>query len=571
MVEEGRMKHSILPLISLFIVLIAIPYATAQPLQNEAGYMEIEPIHFYFHHGSHFNRLVLKSSEARIWYSFHAADKPNEKTPIFVFFNGGPGSATSFGLMSMYTGYFTLDNQIEDGGGDSYTANPVPWTQMGHLLYIDARQAGFSYNMMNNVQDEGFRFREFNSQNFNSFFDAADFIRVLLRFLAVHPELQDHPVVIVGESYGGVRTISMLHILLNYSDYGNDQETFQDPALVDEIQTHFNAVFPDHSGQVVPPHIITRQFGHQILIQPAISVDYQRATSWPMLKQPGSCLYQIGQEVGIPYDPLAYPDIFHYVQDIAGRDLYMYVKPKYWLDGFFNNAGVLLRTVQNLAQLTGVDVTAIEELYAASRGRAYRVITTDYPLTLEPKIEDPMTRVLFEIPAHLEAPHVRQEPGDIQEVFGVLQPWDRYFIGSNYHANYAFHYWNVAMIRGYDIHSWKPRYGHMFLKNVAHVHTFITNAAYDLVIYAPAIPFALGKHTDIIQSTQHIKTGGDVRPGKILLNYKTNAFSDLPTLTTKTIRFPFYDKSCHAVSLTQPLDFYFDVFNWLQSHGFEFK
>jgi hypothetical protein len=565
------MKRIRILLFSLFFILAGIPYAMANPLQNEAGFIGIEPISFYFHHGSHFNRLVLKSSEAQLWYSFQAADKSNDKTPIFVFFNGGPGGSTSSGLMSMYTGRFTLDNQIEDGGGDSYTANPVPWTQMGHLLYIDARQTGFSYNLMFDVQNEGARFQEFNAQNFNSFFDASDFIRLLLRFLAAHPSIQKNPVVIVGESYGGVRTITMLHILLNYKEYGNGQEAFQDPALVKEIQQHYDTVFPQYEGQIVPPKVIRQQFGYQVLIQPAISVDYQRATSWPMLKKPGSCLYQIGKEVGIPYDPIKYPDIFHFVRDIAGRDLYMYVKPKHWLDGFFDNAGVLLRTVRNLVQVTGVDVTAINELYASARSRAYRVITTDYSLALEPKIEDPMTRELFEIPAHYEAPHVRKEPGDIQDVFGVLRPWDRYFIGINFHANYAFHYWNVALIRGYDIHSWNPRYGGMFLKNVVHVHTFITNAAYDLVIYAPAIPSALEKHSDILQSTQHIQTGGQIRPGQIILNYEPNAFPDFPNLTSRSIRFPVYDKSCHAVSLTQPLDLFTDVRKWLQQHGIEFE
>ena len=55
-----------------------------QALQNEAGFITIEPITFYFYYGSHFSRLLLKSSEARIWYSFHAADQNSDEKPFFM-------------------------------------------------------------------------------------------------------------------------------------------------------------------------------------------------------------------------------------------------------------------------------------------------------------------------------------------------------------------------------------------------------------------------------------------------------------------------------------------------------
>ena len=170
----------------------------AQAIRNEAGFMTIEPISFYFHYGSYFNRLELRSSEARMFYSFQAAERDPEDKPLFVFFNGGPASATSSGLMSMYTGRYTLDNRIESGGGEGFVANPVPWTRLGNLLYIDAREAGFSYNIMTRVTEELARWQEFNSQNYNPLFDAADFVRVLLRFLDRHPVLRSNRIVIVG-------------------------------------------------------------------------------------------------------------------------------------------------------------------------------------------------------------------------------------------------------------------------------------------------------------------------------------------------------------------------------------
>ncbi len=535
------------------------------PPGDQAGFMAIEPVTFCFQFGGHFGRLVLRSSEARIWYSFLGADNDRPGTPLFVFFNGGPGSATSCGLMSMYTGRYTLDNRIE-GGGD-YIANPVPWTRLGHLLYIDARQTGFSYNTMEHDEDEVGRLQEFNAQNFNSFFDAADFVRLLLRFMAAHPLLRDRPVVIVGESYGGVRATAMLHLLLNYDGYRNGSEIFQDPALADEIQAHFDAVFPEYAGRVVPSVVIARQFGRQILIQPALTMNHQSAVAEELLSRPGSILYRIGEEVGIPYDPARYRDQLDYVHDVAGRDYYIYTKPRDWLNGFFNNAGVRLRTVANLSKVTAADARGIAGLYAASRAAAYRVIMANSPWAYAAEPGSPMTRALLEVPARLESSAALEEPGDMAAAFGALQPWDRFFIGSNSNANWAFHECNVALARGYDIHSWDPRYGRMFLQNVVHVRTFITNAALDLVVYTDALPAALARHDNILASARHERQGEEARPGRIVLEYRAGAFPGIPGPGVRSIRFPGYGHSAHAVSLTQPLEFFADVGAWLQEAG----
>lgn len=543
-------------------------------VQNEAGFIDIEPITFYFHYGSYFSRLSHQSSQARIWYSFHAADTQSEDKPLFIFFNGGPGSATSSGLMSMYTGRYTLDNSIDSGGGDHYIPNPVSWTSMGNLLYIDARQAGFSYNQMMFANDYNARFREFNSQNFNCFFDATDFIRVVLRFLSDHPPLQDNPVIIVGESYGGTRTLSMLHILLNYADYGNGLEMFQDPALTQEIQAHYDVVFPQYRGQVVPPEVIIGQFGHQILIQPTCSFGYHREITEEYYTSPGSVIYQIGEEVGIPYNPDIYEDPYYFVSDVAGRDLYMYAKPRNWTGGFFGNASRLLQFVQNLNLVTGVDVTAIPELYASERENAYRIFDTNADFSLMPDEDvDPVTKSLFLASGRPEAHSVQQELSDLTSVFGVLQPWDRYFLRTNYHANWAFHVLNVAKVLGYEVHYYENRFGRMFLKNVAHVETFITNAPHDLVVYTPKLPQSLARHEDILESVQHVRrsSDGEERPGKIILDYSPSAFPDIQGLDTRIIRFPIYLESCHAVSLTQPEDFFADVSNWLKDKGFDIE
>ncbi|MCP4901269.1 MAG: S10 family peptidase [bacterium] len=567
----SRLSRYSITLVLLIIGLVPLP-AGAQSanavLQNEAGHMTIEPVNFYFHFGSFFTRLPLRSSEARLWYSFHATDENPQDKPLFVFFNGGPGSSTSAGLLSMYTSRHTLDNTVDTGGGDEFLPNPYSWTQMGNLLYIDARQAGFSYNNMPGVGDYGARFREFNAQNFNSFFDAADFIRLLLRFLDAHPEIQKNRVIIVGESYGGIRAVALLHLLLNYRDYGSGVETYQDEALVDEIQTHYDTVFPEFAGLEVPPETITQQFGHQILIQPALSFLYQQAETYYLLLQPGGVIEQLEAETGITYDPALHWSPMTYIRFVVQRDVYSFNKPGGWLMEFFLNAARLLNFTDNLSLVTGVDVTEIDSLYASQRANAYRLYDAESDMQFL-EAEDLVDDLLFKAMSRLEATRFVVEPGDLESVFGSLQPWDRYFTTNNYAANDAFHFWNVALRRGFDIHYREPRFGSMMLKNVAHVHTFITNAAYDVAVYAPAIPPAFARHTDIVSSVSHEEAlpVDEDRPGQIVLNYSPQAFLDLADLGTRTIRFPFYGQSCHAVSLTQPEEFFADVGKWLSQNG----
>jgi hypothetical protein len=345
---------------------------------------------------------------------------------------------------------------------------------------------------------------------------------------------------------------------------------YQDPALALEIQAHLEAVFPEYQGRIVPPEIVARQFGHQILVQPTLSMGYQWEATWQMWSQPGSVLYQIGDEVGVPYDPRRFPDPFVYLEETAGRDPYTYTKPTGWLTGFFANAGRLLHFTSQLSLVTGTDVTRIPDLYAANRSRAYRVFDPDYEGRETLQGDDSLDELLFLRLGRVEQYLTLIEPGDVETVFGRLQPWDRYFLGLNLEANWAFHFFNVARTRGYEVNYRVPRFGQMFLGNVAHVRTFVTNAALDLVVYSEAIPPALSRHTEILTGVRHERDqpGGAARPGRIVLEYRPNGATGLTAVGTRTIRFPFYATSCHAVSLTQPEDLLTDVTAWLAEAGF---
>ena len=357
-------------------------------------------------------------------------------------------------------------------------------------------------------------------------------------------------------------------MLLNYDDYGNGREMYQDAALSDEIQRHLDAVFPERAGTVVPPEVIVRQFRGQVLIQPSLAFGYMLEIEDALLRRPGSLVYQLGQEIGIPYDPAVHGDPVTYVDSVALRDLYIYTKPQGWLNRFFGNAAPPSPLCRPARPDHGNGCFGRRRLYASARQRAYRVIMAEYPAGMMDgwPVPRPIVEHLFIKPAMEEGRDAAAEPGDLASVFGTLRPWDRFFLSSNGNANSAFHVFNVALVRGYEVSFYMPRYGRMFLQNAAHVPTFVTNAALDLVVYTEALAPALARYDDILESvTRETRaSNGEARPGAIILEYRPDAFPGIPDIGTKRIRFPLYASSCHAVSLTQPGDLLEDVTAWLE-------
>jgi hypothetical protein len=555
-------------------------------LSSEAGFYEIEPVAFGFQNQK--APLHYKSSRVRISYNFHPADKHPSLKPLLVFFNGGPGCSTCEGLLSLNTSPVTLDKERTQG--KFIKENPNSWTAVGNLLYIDAPDTGFSYNLLRRASDPKRRATEFGAQNFNPFIDAAQFTRLLLRFLAVHPSLQANPVIIVGESYGGVRAATMLNLVLFYSNYGDGSKIYQDSALAKEIQQHLEKVFPHEALRPFPPATIARQFTRQVLIEPLLAGTYQDTVAGEMLEKEGSPIYRIAAETGRKYTPC--PDVSaasdgepcipfdHALAFVrkAGRDIYNYEKPAKWFEDLEAFAGSGLLHVNILSRAFGWSALAMPDLPPDARTEAYR-----YKKTPTDDVKS-----LLSSPAYHRLPiaqrfRIEQEidllnrgkaargPEDVSgtlveaglpggtlvEVLGALKPWDDYLVGCNNAVLDAF-YDNSAIDAGYDIAPTSLLYGEMFLQNLALVDTFITDAALDLVIYAPALPLALQKYSSIVEDV----TTGD---GFMIVTYKPGSLPDIPTPKSRIIFFPHYEQAGHGVAASQPRRLLNDVRDWLLS------
>jgi hypothetical protein len=486
-----------------------------EPLVAEAGFIEIERISYAIHGET--ASLMATTSRARLFVSFQPAGEDADKKPLLVLWNGGPGASSGI-LLGANTAPVTLD-PTRTGNAPS-AANPASWTAFANLLYIDARGTGFSYGLAEGMDDGALRAAEFTVRNFNPFVDAADVVRVTLRFVAAHPRLQGSEIVLAGESYGGQRAAIALHLLHHPDRYRGTGAFYQDDALAAEIDAHFSAAGTTAASQL----------DRAIFLQPRLAGGVQRGLAGAMLEMDGSIIHQIAAETGVPFVPckmqpsscVPFTNVVGYLATV-GRDLYDVRKPAG--DAFMTYAaiGARLEDPAVLPRALGTDPAEIEPLYAGARASAYRLAES------------------FD----------ENEP--LAEPFGTLEPHDRYFevelftlLGRPFAS---------AEAQALGIDREHVRYGRLFLEDLLTVRAFVTNAAFDAVIWTPALAQALSTYTTDIESVR-------MEDEAIVLDYKSGAFG-LEAGASRTLRFPAYAGAGHSVGLTEPDKLAADIAVWL--------
>ncbi|MBO4710590.1 hypothetical protein J5681_03090 [bacterium] len=510
-------------------------------LDYESGFIYLEENEYYLSNRND------KSGRAKMWYNFQPADEKPEEKPLFVFYNGGPGSSSA--LVFLYnTAKKTADQAFaEEGVAD----NEFNWNQIGNLLYVDARQTGFSFGIVDNPANSSSRSSYFSTSNFNVFVDAADFIRVILRFLESHPKIKANPVIPAGESYGGTRTTALINVLQNVADYAENNRVFYDEALFEEIARHFREIDPSITG-MPSKEDVAKQFGRQIMIQPLIMGQKQMDAIGEILEKTGSPLYTIQQETGKQYKTCGtsswncskYNNAISYVQN-AGRDIYSYRRPADWLFDYTDVGTAKMLQFSMFGQFIMNDPTKINELYAENRKDegAFRSDSVNgYSRDLEGlnKLTDlPEVEKLI-LKARIEQRNAHPlSSGDLESVFGTLPKYDEYYVDLNYTINSTFY---RASVDPYDDVN-----GEMFLENIKTTKTFITHAEEDIIVYAEGTPEA----TKSFSSVSSVDTGDE----SFTVHFKDGE--------TATVTFPFYPASSHSVSVNQPEKFFNDVKNWL--------
>ncbi|MFH1138013.1 MAG: hypothetical protein V1816_18230 [Pseudomonadota bacterium] len=569
--------------------------ANLDGLKSEAGYSELESISFSFQQVGSIP-ILGNSSRARVFYSYHPADAASADLagetaadgngkPLFVFLNGGPGCATATNLFSMNTAPYTLDRLRVLPGGNSYEKNPYSWTQLGNLLYIDAPNTGFSYNLVKHADWAVVRAMEFSADNFNPFIDAAQVLRVVLRFLRDHPGIQQNQVVFVGESYSGTRVTTMLNLLLFFQKYADGSRIYQDEALAGEIKDHLKETLPN--GAAMTPQNIAIQFGRQVLIEPQLTGPYQDEVTAELFLKPGSVIDEIAAETNTPWNrrcrefgyttAACITNIF--IAKSCKRDPYIYTRPNTWSDDLEAFAMQNLLDVDILSTILNYDVNTIDALKPEARKKeAYRyhpwlgptAATTEFYASY-PEYEENMNldeqirlEAMEESTQRVELGLTKDAVNGMREKFGPLQSWDDYLVGTN-RGIYAAFMFNRATMEGYDINQDRSTlFGWMFLHNLAVIDTFLTDAELDLIIYSPALPLSFAKYDKIASQVQTVRENEDLPgSGYVTIYYHENSLVDIDAPTSRTIRYPYYETSGHSVSSTQPDKFLDDVKNWM--------
>ncbi len=453
----------------------------------------------------------------RVWYSFTPAQLQAKTKPLVVFFNGGPGAATSSILFPFNTGNFTLDPAVA-GANKIVGTNPgARWSSFANLLYIDAPATGFSYP----VQSGGSK----PSIGIDLDRDAGVFNIVLLRFLKRHPEILANRVIIAGESYGGVRATFMLQHLYNYAALGTTGSPYIDLQVSNEETDYFSRVF----GTTAPTAAqIATKFGHQALIQPAVAGNAQflnlSVGTQHEFNYAANCLSPTCNSM-IPGAPGG---------GLPTCDAYNCDKGPSFSADLENTATTNLAVVNVLSTAVGANVRNIEWMKATSRTNAYGRNQGDI------------------VPSP-----------DMATVFGTLpSAEDNYFLSFNDSVNDGYPSAGSWADAGPSLRSAIAFANHLHNG----VTTFITAAKFDLVIQSAEIPYGLAFLSQTQPSLAAILPGsvgydpawatGLPRPGAFFLFYTANG-SD-----SRTVTMPHVYNSGHGVTMRTPVEFLSDVKQW---------
>lgn len=492
---------------------IAIPAVDEAGLPEpvpSAGFIELEATRYRAQWES---ETVLESSPARLFYNLIPADDHAKDRPIFVFFNGGPGSTTAF-LATLGTGPNTLD--AEDPTAPP-AANPNSLSRFGNLLYIDARNTGFSYLLSDEADVPESREQTFDLGNFNGATDGADFVRVLLRVLAKNPALRNNRVVLVGESYGGLRASVMLSLLLDPNAAVASGAPLVDPALSAEIEEHYRAVFPGFAVEDFTQEDRASQFGWQVLIQPWVGGLYRRhrGSASPqamarMVADSGLTQAELGRRC--PADQR---------------------KTRSECEAIDTALEATVTAAEAFQLFYGAMPDSIPGLRKSDRARAFR------------------------FGEELPSSPVQQA---LSSSLGELEPWDAYF--------------GVSMKtgKGFDSAVNDIYYLIPFVTGLRFAHTLITNAEWDAVVLTEAIPFVIrsvseGSSEGSWLAGVEYEGSADLEHATERFHVRFNASAGLGGPLDRTVYFPFYPHAGHMVPAGDAAQFAADVHEFMAETG----
>lgn len=462
-----------------------------------------------------------RSQPARLFYSLFPATQDAKERPLFVFFNGGPGYNTSAELHAFGTGPMTVPVAPPRA---TAVPNPDSFDQLGSLLYIDARNTGFSHLVTDDPSQDAQRLAGVTHASQNPWLDAADFARVILRVLEQNPALRNNRVVLVGESYGATRAALLSSLLFApqrlESAAPDELVPYVDPALSAELQAHYAAVFPEVAFADLTPEVISQQFGAQVLVQPAFGM----AASEPYIPDavytdctPGAPMTRAAELLGTSCPP---PFGSFDVNHPAMPDGFMAQVLEAGMQSMLYPAGFELRFQVHPSEVMG--------LAAAQRPGAFRF----------GQLSRAQSRAL------LESPEWNAQLGELPE-------WDRYFL-QTFPESGGFN-GDLELLRvGFRL----------FLRQLPWIKTLITDGFFDLDVPSRDLLRVLeewrGQGLDLSASYDGAVRSTELRPGWLQFEYGPGI--EVPDARRRPlVRMPLYLNSAHMITVNEGAELMHDV------------
>jgi carboxypeptidase C (cathepsin A) len=155
--------------------------------------------------------------------SYERPDANSETRPVAFVFNGGPGAASAWlGLGALSPWRLRLTDPPSPSAAPLVTENAESWLAFTDLVLIDPPGAGYSKIV---GEGEELRKRFYSMQG-----DAEAMAAVVREWLAARRRMAS-PKYIVGESYGGIRAIKLVHALRERESIGVNGLILVSPVL----------------------------------------------------------------------------------------------------------------------------------------------------------------------------------------------------------------------------------------------------------------------------------------------------------------------------------------------------
>jgi hypothetical protein len=200
-----------------------------------------------------------------------------------------------------------------------------------------------------------------------------------------------------------------------------------------------------------------------------------------------------------------------------------------WFDAGWRAVYDSMTTPDVLDTALGVDVRSIQWLHASEREGVYGREDVEFP-----------DAVLLEL----------------DDAFGELEAGDLYYSANNSLVGAPYSATTRTWI--------DPLVTDTFVRNLEHVHTFITHAPFDRIATSHGLLEGFAARPDV--DARHIESPelDSARPGVIELDLHPPL---VPTTTQRVIRFPFYETAGHVVTVRAPGELSEDVREWFTRHS----